>query len=136
MLDLINQWVADYQGYFILVGIISTIVFIVSIALMPYLLGLIDVHYFVNLPERALPINSLPQLLLIIIKSVLGFVLLIAGIIMLLTPGQGVICILLALFLMEFPGKHKLELKLIHHQPTFKTLNWLRAKAGKPPFSR
>jgi UPF0716 family protein affecting phage T7 exclusion len=66
----------------------------------------------------------------------LGFVLLIAGIIMLITPGQGVISIVLGLFLMEFPGKRNLELKLINNDATFKTLNWLRSKAGKLPFQR
>jgi hypothetical protein len=55
---------------------------------------------------------------------------------MLVTPGQGVISILLGLFLMEFPGKRTLELKFINHTPTYKTLNWLRRKAGKPPFNR
>jgi hypothetical protein len=38
--------------------------------------------------------------------------LLLAGIIMLVTPGQGIISIVLGLFLMEFPGKRKLELKV------------------------
>ncbi len=55
---------------------------------------------------------------------------------MLVTPGQGIITIFLGLFLMEFPGKRKLELKFIKHNPTFKALNWLRNKAGKSPFTR
>jgi hypothetical protein len=59
-----------------------------------------------------------------------------AGIIMLVTPGQGVISIILGIFLMEFPGKRQLEIKFINHNPTFKTLNWLRDKAGKTPFIR
>jgi hypothetical protein len=58
-------------------------------------------------------------------------VLLIAGIIMLVTPGQGIISILLGLFLMEFPGKRKLELKLINHEPTFKHLIGYEAKPIK-----
>jgi hypothetical protein len=55
---------------------------------------------------------------------------------MLITPGQGVVSILMGLFLMEFPGKNTLELKFINHDQTFKTLNWLRNKAGKPPLKR
>ena len=62
--------------------------------------------------------------------------LLFAGIIMLVTPGQGIVTIVLGLFLMEFPGKRKLEVKLIHNDVTFKTLNWLRDKANKPPLKR
>lgn len=55
---------------------------------------------------------------------------------MLVTPGQGIVTIVLGLFLMEFPGKRKLEVKLIHNDVTFKTLNWLRDKANKPPLKR
>lgn len=117
-------------------GVVSMIIFIVSIVLTPYLLGLIDENYFSELKRRRLIIQNFGHLLIIILKNVFGFVLLITGIIMLITPGQGIIAILLGLFLMEFPGKYQLELKLIAHNPTFKALNWLRNKVGKPPFKR
>ncbi len=136
MLDFINQLVIDYQDYFIWMGIVSTVVFVVSLALMPYLLGLIDENYFVGLGKHQLKVKNFTHLLIVIIKSLLGFILLVVGVIMLITPGQGLISILLGLFLVEFPNKYKWELKLIHHNPTFKMLNWLRAKANKPPFNR
>ncbi len=136
MLDSLNPWLANYQDYFVWIGIVSTVVFILTLALTPYLLGLIDEDYFVNLEKRKLKINTPIHLVMMTIKSLIGLILLIAGFIMLVTPGQGVVSILLGLFLLEFPGKHKLELKFIHHDPTFKTLNWLRARAHKPPFKR
>ncbi len=136
MLDFITQATADYQHYFIWVGVVSFIVFVVSLLLTPFLLGKIPQEYFVHTNQHKVEINHLGHLVVVIIRTLIGFVLLVAGIIMLVTPGQGIISILLGLFLMEFPGKRKLELKIINHEPTFKALNWLRSKVNKPPFDR
>ncbi len=136
MLDFITQATADYHQYFIWVGIVSFVVFVASLLLTPLLLGKIPQDYFIHTNQHKVEIEHLGHLIIVVIRTLIGFVLLIAGIIMLVTPGQGIISILLGLFLMEFPGKRKLELKFIKHNPTFKALNWLRNKAGKSPFTR
>ena len=136
MLDFITQATADYHQYFFWMGIVSFVVFIASLLLTPLLLGKIPQDYFIHTNQHKVEIEHLGHLIIVVIRTLIGFVLLIAGIIMLVTPGQGIISILLGLFLMEFPGKRKLELKLINHEPTFKALNWLRGKANKEPFDR
>ena len=136
MLETLIQATADYQQYLVLMGIISFVVFIASLLLTPLLLGKIPQDYFIHTNQHKVEIKHLGHLIVVVIRTLIGFVLLIAGIIMLVTPGQGIISILLGLFLMEFPGKRKLELKLINHEPTFKTLNWLRSKVNKSPFDR
>ncbi|BBB23565.1 conserved hypothetical protein [Isorropodon fossajaponicum endosymbiont JTNG4] len=136
MLDDIMALLSQFEDVLMMIGIVSGVVFVISLLLMPYLLGLIPSNYFLKNPEKQLKINKPFGLIKLILKTLIGFILLVAGIIMLVTPGQGLISILLGLFLMEFPGKRQLELKLINHQPTFKTLNWLRSKANKPPFKR
>lgn len=136
MLDFIIQATANYHQYFVWVGIVSFVVFVASLLLTPILLGKVPQDYFVHTNQQKVEIKHLGHLIIVISRTIVGFVLLIAGIIMLVTPGQGIISILLGLFLMEFPGKRKLELKLINHEPTFKALNWLRGKANKDPFER
>ncbi|HIB96915.1 MAG TPA: hypothetical protein EYO69_00545 [Candidatus Thioglobus sp.] len=136
MLDFITQATADYHQYFFWIGIVSLVVFIASLLLTPLLLGKIPQDYFIHTNQHKVEIEHLGHLIIVVIRTLIGFVLLIAGIIMLVTPGQGIITILLGLFLMEFPGKRKLELKFIKHNPTFRALNWLRNKAGKSPFTR
>jgi len=136
MLDFITQATADYHQYFVWMGIVSFVVFVISLLLTPFLLGKIPQDYFVHTNQQKVEIKHLGHLIIVIGRTIVGFVLLIAGIIMLVTPGQGIISILLGLFLMEFPGKRKLELKLINHEPTFKALNWIRGKANKDPFER
>lgn len=68
-----------------------------------------------------------------ILKNLVGLLLLIAGVVMLLTPGQGLLFILLGLSLLEFPGKQKLLRQLIQRRGALKTINRIRERAGSPP---
>ncbi len=68
-----------------------------------------------------------------IIKNVIGFLLIIAGIIMIFTPGPGVPTILLGLIMMDIPGKRPLEARLINRPLVLSAVNDLRAKYNKPP---
>ena len=73
-----------------------------------------------------------------VVKNVLGIVLLVAGLVMLLVPGQGLLTIVVALILLDFPGKFRLERWLATRPPVWRSLNWLRKRAGrkslqKPP---
>jgi hypothetical protein len=68
-----------------------------------------------------------------IIKNIVGFLLIIAGVVMIFTPGPGVPTILLGLILMDIPGKRPLEAKLIQRPMVLSAVNELRAKYNKPP---
>jgi hypothetical protein len=136
MLDQALKLVSQYEELFILVGIVSAVIFVATLLLTPYLLGLIPADYFSANYAYQVKRKTLLCLLKTAIRTFIGALLVLVGIIMLVTPGQGVISIVLGIFLMEFPGKRRLELKFINHNPTFNALNWLRNKAGKPPFIR
>lgn len=68
-----------------------------------------------------------------IIKNVIGFLLVITGVVMIFTPGPGVPTILLGLIMMDIPGKRPLEAKLIQRPMVLSAVNDLRAKYNKPP---
>ena len=51
---------------------------------------------------------------------------------MLVLPGQGLLTIVTGLLLINYPGKYKLEQKLVAVPAVFKALNWIRFKANKP----
>ncbi len=68
-----------------------------------------------------------------ILKNVFGFLLIIAGIIMIFTPGPGVPTILLGLIMMDIPGKRPIEAKLIQRPMVLGAINDLRARYKKPP---
>ena len=68
-----------------------------------------------------------------IVKNIVGFLLIVAGVIMIFTPGPGVPTILLGLIVMDFPGKRPLEANLIKRPAVLSTINHLRSRYNKPP---
>jgi hypothetical protein len=56
----------------------------------------------------------------------------VAGIAMLVLPGQGVLTMLLGVMLMNFPGKYELERQIIQQPTILKALNWMRRRANRP----
>jgi hypothetical protein len=49
------------------------------------------------------------------------------------TPGQGVLTILVGLLFLDFPGKFALERRLVQVKPVQAAIAWMRAKAGRSP---
>jgi hypothetical protein len=68
-------------------------------------------------------------------KNLLGVVLLVAGIAMLVLPGQGVLTLLVAVALLDFPGKRRLERRIARSPRVLAALNSMRKKRGQPPFA-
>ena len=68
-----------------------------------------------------------------VVKNLVGVVLLIAGLAMMVLPGQGIITVLVALTLLDFPGKRRLELRIIGQPQVHQGVNWIRKRAGQPP---
>lgn len=69
----------------------------------------------------------------VVAKNIAGLVLVIAGIIMLVGPGQGILTILIGLILMDIPGKRPLEARLIKRPVILAVVNNFRARYNKPP---
>jgi hypothetical protein len=69
----------------------------------------------------------------VIVKNIVGLVLIVAGIIMLIGPGQGVLTILIGLIMMDIPGKRPLEAKIIKRPAILSAVNQLRARYKKNP---
>jgi hypothetical protein len=74
--------------------------------------------------------------LIVIAKNLLGTALVVAGVVMLVVPGQGALTIAVGLLLVDFPGKRRLERWLATRKNVWRSLNWLRKKAGREPLER
>ena len=68
-----------------------------------------------------------------IVKNVVGVVLILAGIAMLVLPGQGILTIFAGLVVMDFPGKYRMERKIASLPLVLKAVNAIRIKAGREP---
>lgn len=122
------------QSHAALIFALSVAMFVASLIVMVLLLIRMPEDYFLYKRER--PWNRshpAPRIALMVVRNVLGTALLLAGGIMLFTPGQGVLCILVAISLLDIPGKRKLETKIVQRPTVHKSINWIRNQAGRPP---
>jgi len=52
---------------------------------------------------------------------------------MLVLPGQGLLTILFGIALLDFPGKYRLERRIVSYPKVLNSINWIRKKANKKP---
>ncbi len=123
---------------FVMIGIVVFVLtFVGSLALVSFLLVKLPPTYFQASHERGFWENQ-PQVIRwggIILKNLLGLILVLLGIVMSLpgVPGQGVLTILLGIMLLDFPGKRRLEYRLVSQPKMLRVVNRLRAKFDQPP---
>lgn len=118
-------------------GVFSVITFVGSLILMPWLVLRMPADYFTTDHRQAVLAQrraSPGVVLWVMLRSLIGLLLLLAGIAMLVLPGQGVLTILVGLGLMEFPGKFALECRVARQPTVFSALNWIRRKGNRSPF--
>ena len=136
MLDFALDIYTQLEDYIGLIVTVSALIFILSLIFTPFLVSKIPHDYFTNPQYHKLEIKHFGHLIAVVIRSFLGLLLVFLGLVMLFTPGQGILAIIVGLFLMEFPGKKRLEHKIIENEITFKALNWMREKFKQPPLDR
>jgi len=134
LIDQISGIILNYKNFILWLGSISFLVFIFSLISIKWLVALIPSDYFIE-DKRNKYQSSYPLtwLISIIIKNIVGYILIIGGILMLVLPGQGLFTIIIGLMLSNYPGKYFIERKFIAIPTVLKTINWLRKKSNKPP---
>jgi len=121
----------------VLLGVLLFLVtFGINLAIVSVILVKIPATYFRKNHSREFWKDSSPaiRLLGVVVKNALGVLLVALGIVLSLpgVPGQGILTILLGIMLLDFPGRRKLEHKLLSRPAVLNTINKLRQKFGKP----
>lgn len=113
----------------------SVFMFVGTLIAIPIILMRLPADYFDVRKPRPWMENHHPVLRLLghIVKNVVGAIFLFAGFLMLFLPGQGVLTMLIGLSLIEFPGKRRVEAKIVGQSTVLSTINAMRAKFDKPP---
>ena len=112
--------------------ILSIVTIIASLASVSILLISLPSDYFSRKKRVSRIRNPILRLLLRLLKNVCGIVFLIGGFIMLFTPGQGILSLLVGVILCDFPGKRKVERKIIERPLVLSTINRIRARYNRP----
>ena len=132
--NMFYEFLSDYKIYLVWLGTLSFVIFIFSLLGIKWLVALIPSDYFIQKNNSEFRSNyPIFWLASIIIKNLIGYTLIIGGILMLVLPGQGLFTIFIGLMLSNYPGKFYIERKFIATPSVLKTINWLRKKSNTPP---
>ena len=114
---------------------LSIVFFVGSLIAIPFILVRLPTDFFDTRVPRQWMENHHPVLRLLghLVKNVIGAIFLFAGFLMLFLPGQGILTMLIGITMLDFPGKRRLEAKMIGQPAVLSTINNMRQKFGKPP---
>jgi Putative transmembrane protein (PGPGW) len=119
-------------------GLLSLAFLIVSVVLLPIIVLRLPQDYLSSTktvekqPFSKLTVRSR---LFLIGRNLLGGLLVLAGIAMLVMPGQGVISIAVGLGLMDFPRKRRIIRRLVGNKRALRAINRFRSKFGRQPLN-
>lgn len=126
------EWLKANEEIFAALGLLSVGLFLVSLIVFPLIIIFLPHDYFVRTETSFVSLNPL-RMLLRLLKNAFGIFLIIAGVLMLFLPGQGLLSIFLGISLVHFPGKRRLEMRLLRFNRIRSSVAWIRQKANRAP---
>jgi uncharacterized membrane protein YbaN (DUF454 family) len=138
MFDFLSDFFSALTWRGVLIGALIFLgTFFINLAIVSFILVKIPADHFSKSHKTKFWSGSNPALhaAKFIGKNILGILLVALGIVLSLpgVPGQGLLTVLLGIMLMDFPGKHRLEQKLLSRPAIVNTINRLRKRFGKRP---
>jgi hypothetical protein len=128
------DWMRDNPWIVSTFGGASIVIFVISLLVMPAIAVRIRADYFdreTRPPSPWADQHRLIQAILHAGKNILGCVLVLAGIAMLVLPGQGLLTLLIGFLMLDFPGKYRFEKWLVRRRLVARPINWCRRRAGR-----
>jgi hypothetical protein len=123
----LSSWIQDHQELLAIAGGLGMVLLLGSLLAIPIIVAVMPEDYFVRISQP--PIRRRPfRQLLHILKNMLGTFLLLSGLLLLSLPGQGVLTIVIGLSIIDFPGKHALQIRLVRQPKIRQSIQWIRAK--------
>ena len=118
-------------------GLFSTLTFFLSLLIIPWIIRRLPSDFFRHLSDRRRKedLHPLMWLLLRSLRNFFGVGFILAGLVMLFLPGQGILTIIIGISLLDFPGKRRAKDAFLRRHAVHTSLNWIRKKEGMPPFS-
>ncbi len=133
LLSTVQQYVSTET--LVSLTVLSIVFFVGSLIAIPFILVRLPTDFFDIRVPRPWMENHHPILRALghLVKNLVGAIFLFAGFLMLFLPGQGILTMLIGISMLDFPGKRKVEAKLIGQPAVLHAINGMREKFGKPP---
>ena len=133
----IRKWLEVHQQLIQLMASCSLAMLVATLVAVSVVIMQLPADYFADRhrhpthsPRRSSPLYAC----FVVVKNILGVIVILAGVALLMLPGQGLVTILIGLALTNFPGKFAVERWMVRRRGVGRVLNWIRAKVGRPPF--
>jgi hypothetical protein len=125
VISFVRQWGAA-------ITLASLALSAIGVALGTWVIVQMPADHFLRSAERPADRHPILHAIWLGIRTAMGLVLLVLGILMLFIPGQGWLTIVLGLSLMDFPGRTVLLHRVLAMPSIRRTLNWLRRRFARP----
>lgn len=119
------------QPWLPLLASISILMMLASMIFIPILIVKMPADYFVA--DRRMRHWTIARVTFYILRNITALVLLVAGLIMLVLPGQGLLTIIIAVMVSDVPGKYRCERFLVRQRGVVRSMNWIRKRYEKEP---
>ena len=129
----------DFQQWLLWASALSLLAIVAAIVGVPWVVTRLPHDYFSRAHRQSWRKTKREPwfaVFLGLLKNLLGGLLVALGLVMLVTPGQGLLTLLAGLLLMNFPGKYRLDCWVVLRPGVLRALNWLRGRSGLAPFER
>ena len=130
-------YIQNYAHVLEWLGLLSALTFFGSLIAVPMVIARMPADYFISYRQKIAQCRRRHPIItwiVFVFRNSIGFFFVLAGIAMLVLPGQGILTILIGIAMMDVPGKHRLVEHLIGRRSVMRGLNWIRKKAHQPPF--
>lgn len=118
------DWLKEHPGL-VISGGLSVVLFVVGILVLPGVIARLPKDFFSRKDHN-------PPLWL----NIVGWVLIVAGVAMMILPGPGAVAVLAGVVLADFPGKRRFLRWFLAQGSILKQLNRIRKKRGEPPLQK
>ncbi len=136
MWEATKSFLEDNATVLSLIAGLTLLLFVAAAILVPVILVRMPADYFLDQRRhegRWRQMHPALVVLIMIARNLVGVLLIIIGIVMLVTPGQGLLTIFVGFMALDFPGKYRLERRLVGWKPVCRSINWLRRKFHREP---
>ena len=134
----LTDWLPELTWRNVGLGLLAVVVtFVVATGIVSFVVVKLPATYFHPDHDREILKDKHPAVRWagIIGKNLAGVILIVLGVVMSLpgVPGPGLVTILFGVMLVDFPGRRRLEHKLVSQPRVLKAINDLRKRFGRQP---
>lgn len=138
MFELLSDFLSGITWQKVVVGVLLFVAsFFINLGIVSFILVKLPADHFSKSRKTKFWAGPRPAIhaAKVIGKNIAGLLIVALGILLSLpgVPGQGLLTILLGIMLLDFPGRERLEQKLLSKPSIVDTINRLRGRFDKPP---